>query len=129
VQHYSYSVDGQTVLGLLDHYAIKKTRWVGTSMGGLIGVTLAAGLLKNRIIHRVVNNIGPDIPAAGRDAHRLLCRTPPVYDTMAEIEARFRKKAAHRSAGIRTPLGDGWPTAHRAAPTPARSRCTMTHRS
>jgi pimeloyl-ACP methyl ester carboxylesterase len=44
---------------MLDHYGIDQTRWVGTSMGGLIGVTLAAGVLKDRITHLVINDIGP----------------------------------------------------------------------
>lgn len=91
---YSYRVYGDTASALLDHYGIKKTRWVGTSMGGLIGVTLAAGRLKERITHLVVNDIGPDIPPAGAARIASYVGTPPVYDTMAELEAWLRKNYA-----------------------------------
>src|SRR5690606_24217619 len=47
-QDYSYGSFGAIALGILDHYGIDELRWVGTSMGGLIGVTLAAGALKGR---------------------------------------------------------------------------------
>src|SRR5690606_30060455 len=33
---YSYRVFGDTAIGLLDRYGIAETRWVGTSMGGLV---------------------------------------------------------------------------------------------
>jgi pimeloyl-ACP methyl ester carboxylesterase len=64
---YSYKVFGDTALGVLDHYGIDSMRWVGTSMGGLIGVTLAADRLRGRITHLVINDVGPDIPVAGTD--------------------------------------------------------------
>ena len=64
---YSYRVFGETAIGILDHYGIGDLRWVGTSMGGLIGVTLAAGALRERITHLVINDIGTDIPAAGAE--------------------------------------------------------------
>lgn len=93
-QDYSYKLYGETALGLLDHYRIGKLRWVGTSMGGLIGVTLAAGLLQDRITHLVVNDIGPDIPAAGAARIASYVGTPPVYETVAELEAWLRKNYA-----------------------------------
>lgn len=93
-QDYSYRLYGETALGLLEHYGIEKTRWVGTSMGGLIGVTLAAGVLNDRITHLVVNDIGPDIPAAGASRIATYVGTPPVYDTVAELEAWLRKNYA-----------------------------------
>lgn len=88
---YSYASFGSIASAILDHYGIGTTRWVGTSMGGLIGVTLAAGRLKGRITHLVVNDIGPDIPAAGAERIASYVGTPPVYDTVAELEAWLRK--------------------------------------
>lgn len=93
-QDYSYRLYGETALGLFDHYGIREARWVGTSMGGLIGVTLAAGVLKGRITHLVVNDVGPDIPAAGAARIASYVGTPPVYDTVAELEAWLRKNYA-----------------------------------
>ncbi len=91
---YSYKLYGQTALGHFDYYGFGKVRWVGTSMGGLIGVTLAASLLKDRITHLVVNDVGPDIPAAGATRIASYVGTPPVYDTVAELEAWLRKNYA-----------------------------------
>ncbi|MCO5155781.1 MAG: alpha/beta hydrolase [Aquamicrobium sp.] len=91
---YSYATFGRVAEGLLAHHGIDRLCWVGTSMGGLIGVTLAAGRLKGRITHLVINDIGPDIPAAGAERIASYVGTPPVYDTVAELEAWLRANYA-----------------------------------
>jgi len=91
---YSYATFGDTAVGLLDHYGIDRLRWVGTSMGGLIGVTLAGRRLKERITHLVINDIGPDIPEAGTGRIAAYVGNPPVYDTVAELEAWLRANYA-----------------------------------
>lgn len=91
---YSYRSFGDTALGILDHYGIGRLRWVGTSMGGLIGVTLAAGRLRERITHLVVNDIGPDIPEAGTGRIATYVGSPPIYETVAEMDAWLRRNYA-----------------------------------
>ncbi|SMH32124.1 alpha/beta fold hydrolase [Mesorhizobium australicum] len=91
---YSYRSFGDTALGILDHYGIDRLRWIGTSMGGLIGVTLAAGRLKERISHLVINDIGPDIPEAGTGRIATYVGSPPVYETVAEMDAWLRRNYA-----------------------------------
>ena len=91
---YSYRSFGDTAIALLDHYGIGHLRWVGTSMGGLIGVTLAGGRLKDRISHLVINDIGPDIPQAGIGRIADYVGNPPVYDTVAEMGAWLRRNYA-----------------------------------
>ncbi|HEU4987664.1 MAG TPA: alpha/beta hydrolase [Rhizobiaceae bacterium] len=91
---YSYRIFGDTALAVFDHYGIDQMRWVGTSMGGLIGVTLAADRLKGRITHLVVNDVGPDIPAEGSGRIASYVGNPPVYDTISELEAWLRKNYA-----------------------------------
>jgi len=91
---YSYRVFGEIAVDMLDHYGVGDLRWVGTSMGGLVGVTLAAGALKERITHLVINDVGPDIPVAGTDRITAYVGNPPVYDTMAELEAWLRTNYA-----------------------------------
>ncbi len=91
---YSYRVFGDTALAILERYGIDRLRWVGTSMGGLIGVTLAAGRLKGRITHLVVNDIGPDIPAEGTGRIAAYVGNPPVYDSVHEMEAWLRANYA-----------------------------------
>lgn len=91
---YSYRSFGDTALGILDHYGIGRLRWIGTSMGGLIGVTLAAGRLRERITHLVVNDIGPDIPEAGTGRIATYVGSPPIYETVAEMDAWLRRNYA-----------------------------------
>jgi pimeloyl-ACP methyl ester carboxylesterase len=87
---YSYAAYGSHALAILDHYGIATTRWVGTSMGGLLGVTLAAGLLAGRISRLVVNDIGPWIPveATGRIADYV--GNPPHFDHVSELDGWLR---------------------------------------
>ncbi|TWG91392.1 pimeloyl-ACP methyl ester carboxylesterase [Mesorhizobium sp. J18] len=91
---YSYQAFGDTALAVFDHYGIDKMRWVGTSMGGLIGVTLAADRLKGRMTHLVINDIGPEIPAEGSGRIASYVGNPPVYDTVSELEAWLRRNYA-----------------------------------
>lgn len=57
--------------------------WVGTSMGGLIGMALAAQ--PNSPIRRlVINDIGPRIPAAGRRDNAAGFGSDPRFADMAE---------------------------------------------
>lgn len=93
-QDYSYATFGDTALGMLDHYGVDALRWVGTSMGGLIGMTLAGGRLKGRITHLVANDIGPDIPKAGADRIIDYVGNPPVYETVGEMETWLRTNYA-----------------------------------
>jgi pimeloyl-ACP methyl ester carboxylesterase len=91
---YSYRVFGDIALDLLGHYGASSLGWIGTSMGGLIGVTLAAGRLKGRITRLVVNDIGPEIPASGSSRIATYVGTPPVFGTVAELEAWLRRTYA-----------------------------------
>lgn len=91
---YSYASFGRTAEAMLDACGIKTTRWVGTSMGGLLGVTLAAGSLAERITHLVINDIGPDIPAAGVERITDYVGNPPKVATVTELEAWLRRSYA-----------------------------------
>ncbi|MCB1381396.1 MAG: alpha/beta hydrolase [Notoacmeibacter sp.] len=91
---YSYATFGTHALAILDHYGADTLRWVGTSMGGLIGVTLAAGRLKGRMTHLVVNDIGPAIPESATGRIASYVGNPPVFDTMAELETWLRTNYA-----------------------------------
>lgn len=88
---YSYAAYGEDARAILDFFGIERLRWVGTSMGGLLGVTLAAGALKERITHLVVNDIGPSIPESATTRIAAYVGAPPTFDTMQELEAWFRQ--------------------------------------
>ncbi len=84
---YTFDVYGQMTLAMLEHYGIETLRWVGTSMGGLLGITLAAGPLKQRISHLVINDVGPDIPVDGAKRIADYVGNPPTFDTVTEYQA------------------------------------------
>lgn len=91
---YSYRAYGDTALAMLDHYGIATLRWLGTSMGGLMGVTLAGGRLKERITHLVINDIGPEAARDGLGRIAAYVGNPPVHATMREFEDWLRRTYA-----------------------------------
>src|SRR3954471_4927328 len=65
VRDYCFAHYEQLAIGLLDQLGIERVHWLGTSMGGALGLRLAAGPLKGRIRRLVLNDIGPRLaPAA-----------------------------------------------------------------
>ncbi|SFH82796.1 alpha/beta fold hydrolase [Modicisalibacter xianhensis] len=63
---YLYERYMQVALALLDHYRLTSVAWLGTSMGGLLGMLLAASELGHRRIERlVINDVGPEIEQEG----------------------------------------------------------------
>ncbi|MWB76895.1 alpha/beta fold hydrolase [Pseudooceanicola sp. 216_PA32_1] len=47
---------------LLDHYGFEQAAWLGTSMGGMIGMRLASGPHADRLSCLLINDIGPEVP-------------------------------------------------------------------
>ncbi len=75
--------------------------WVGTSMGGLIGMGLA-GLPFDRMRRLVLNDVGPFIPAAALVRIRdYLSAAPTQFADLAALEAQLR--TVHKPFG---PLTD-----------------------
>lgn len=50
-------------LALMDELELDAVNWLGTSMGGLVGMGLAA-LHPQRLEHLIINDVGPEIPKA-----------------------------------------------------------------
>jgi pimeloyl-ACP methyl ester carboxylesterase len=75
---------------LVDALGIARLRWIGTSMGGAIGMKTAAGALKDRISHLVLNDIGPKVADAAVARIRSYAGNPPRFATVSELEAYFR---------------------------------------
>jgi len=68
--------------------------WVGTSLGGLIGMVLAA-LPGSPIRRIVINDIGPYLPWAGlRRLGSYLDEAPKSFETIDEAEGYFRRVLA-----------------------------------
>ena len=77
-------------LSLLDQLGITDCLWLGTSMGGAIGLKAAAGSLRGRIRRLVLNDIGPQLAEPAVQRIRSYAGNPPDFSTMAELEAFFR---------------------------------------
>ncbi len=77
-------------VSLLDQLGIAQCRWLGTSMGGAIGLKAAGGRLRGRITRLVLNDIGPQLAAPAVQRIRAYAGSPPAFDSIAELEGFFR---------------------------------------
>ena len=97
---------------LVEQLGFETVRWVGTSMGGLIGMVVAT-VLKQRMSHLVLNDVGPAIAPGAVDRILTYAGNPPAFATLPELEQYFRT--------IYAPFGiasdEGW---RRLAETSAR---------
>ncbi len=75
---------------LLDHYRIDRTAWIGTSMGGLIGMRMASGPLADRLSSLIINDIGPELPQEAIDRILLYAAELPIFDWASEAETWLR---------------------------------------
>ena len=102
--------------------------WVGTSMGGLIGMVLAAG--QPQLIRRLVlNDIGPFVPMAALQQLRTYVGVNPQFANLDEAETYLR--SIHAGFG---PLSDfamapAHPRQRGRGGRRRRPRCIMIRRS
>lgn len=84
VGHYA-----EIALGLMDHYRMDTAAWLGTSMGGAIGMYLAAGASSDRISCLVLNDIGPEVPNDAIARIVQYVSDPPVFMSFYEADKWF----------------------------------------
>ncbi|MGB1005532.1 MAG: alpha/beta fold hydrolase, partial [Thalassobaculaceae bacterium] len=87
---YNFARYGDIAGDLLDHLGLDRVAWVGTSMGGSLGIYLAGGALRARIDRLVINDIGPELPAAAAERIATYVGAPPSFARVSELEAYFR---------------------------------------
>lgn len=75
---------------LIARMGLETVDWVGTSMGGLIGMTLAAQP-GNPVRRLVLNDIGPFLPEAAIKAVQDSTRDPDTYESLEALEQRLRE--------------------------------------
>jgi pimeloyl-ACP methyl ester carboxylesterase len=75
---------------LVDQLDLARFHWVGTSMGGAIGMVCAAGPLHGRIERLVLNDIGPKTADAAIARIRSYAGNPAAFDTVGELQQYFR---------------------------------------
>ena len=87
---YNLAFYERLALSLVDQLGIERMHWLGTSMGGAIGLRAAAGSLRGRIERLVINDIGPTLPQAFVDRMLAYAGHPPAFATVTELEQYFR---------------------------------------
>ncbi|MEX2202025.1 MAG: alpha/beta hydrolase [Dongiaceae bacterium] len=90
---YNYGQYQQDMLALIDHLRPTALDWVGTSMGGLIGMMLAArpGTPIRRL---AINDIGPYLPRAALQRLSEYVGLDPLFEDMDAVERYLRKVMA-----------------------------------
>jgi pimeloyl-ACP methyl ester carboxylesterase len=91
-RHYVFAQYCADMVAIIAATGATEVDWVGSSLGGLIGMALAAH--PNSPIRRlVVNDIGPTVPAmAGYEIGRRLLATPASFPSLEAAERYFRTK-------------------------------------
>ncbi|MFV0679726.1 alpha/beta fold hydrolase [Ottowia sp.] len=89
---------------LLEQLNVQQCHWVGTSMGGAIGMVGASGYfepeLKKRIRSLVLNDNAPQLAQPAIERIKAYAGQPPAFATVAELEAFFR--TAYKPYGFLT---------------------------
>jgi pimeloyl-ACP methyl ester carboxylesterase len=97
---YGYPQYMADMTALIAKLGVASVDWVGTSMGGIIGMMLAAQ--PNSPIRRLVlNDVGPFIPKAALERIAGYVGLDPTFDSVGDLEAHLRK--VHEPFG---PLSD-----------------------
>tara|TARA_B100000315_G_scaffold251336_1_gene285970 strand:- start:1220 stop:2065 length:846 start_codon:yes stop_codon:yes gene_type:complete len=88
---YRFKVYSAIAQELVDRLRLDKIRWIGSSMGGSLGMILAGGVLKDRISHLVLDDIGPEIPLATIQTVANAREEAPFFSTVQELADYFRE--------------------------------------
>jgi pimeloyl-ACP methyl ester carboxylesterase len=89
-KEYCLAFYGELAVGLMDALGVRAAHWLGTSMGGALGIHLAAGALQGRIRRMVLNDIGPKLGDAAVERIRAYAGNPPQFETVSQLEQYFR---------------------------------------
>ncbi|MBN9565434.1 MAG: alpha/beta hydrolase [Alphaproteobacteria bacterium] len=91
--HYNipqYMSDCNALIARLD---VPHVDWIGTSMGGLIGMSIAS-MTGSPIRRLVINDVGPFIPSSALEYIHAYCQKDPVFKQFEEAYAFFKKQYA-----------------------------------
>jgi pimeloyl-ACP methyl ester carboxylesterase len=84
------------IQGVIGHLGLKEVHWVGTSMGGLLGMLLAS-TPSHRVASLVMNDIGAYVPLDALQAIARNLEGPARFVSLDEVEAHMRH--THREWG------------------------------
>lgn len=89
-QDYCFDAYAQLAAEVADAMGFRTMRWLGTSMGGALGIRVAATTLAGRITKLAINDIGPTFPEAPYERIKAYVGKPPEFRTVSELEAYFK---------------------------------------
>ena len=89
-QEYCLDFYARIALDLIGQLGVESMHWLGTSMGGALGLRLAAGALRGRVRRLLLNDIGPKLAEVAVTRIRSYAGNPPQFDRVSELEAYFR---------------------------------------
>lgn len=89
-EDYGYPLYCSSMAALIAHLRADQVDWVGTSMGGLIGMMLAYQS-KTPIRRLIVNDVGPFIPKAALERIGAYVGSSPRFASIDEVEAYMRQ--------------------------------------
>lgn len=88
--HYSFEQYIADMTALIARVGAEQIDWIGTSMGGLIGMILAS--MPNSPIRRLIlNDVGPQIPAKGMARLAKYAGNDPDFESPEEAKMYFKK--------------------------------------
>lgn len=92
--HYHYGSYVQDCLAVLDNFHLRQVEWVGTSMGGIIGMMIAASY-PGRVKKLVLNDIGSFLGKSALERiYKYVCALPEVFSSRAAAEHYLRENFA-----------------------------------
>jgi pimeloyl-ACP methyl ester carboxylesterase len=90
---YAFPTYITALTAMLAHARVDRVAWVGTSMGGLLGMLIAAQR-GSPVTRLVVNDIGPVIEPAALARIAGYVGLDPVFESFAALEAHIREVSA-----------------------------------
>jgi pimeloyl-ACP methyl ester carboxylesterase len=89
-REYCLDFYARIAMSLVRQLDLERFHWLGTSMGGALGLRLAADGLRGRIRRLVLNDIGPQLGEHAVQRIRTYAGSPAQFDRVSELEAYFR---------------------------------------
>lgn len=99
-EHYSYVTYMADCVAFMDNFHMRHVSWIGTSMGGIIGMMIAA-MHPRRIKRMVLNDIGAFIPKTGlTDIMSYVGEASHSFSSHEDAERQLQKMVT--SFGLKT---------------------------
>jgi pimeloyl-ACP methyl ester carboxylesterase len=90
--HYLYAHYREVAVAVLDHFELESVPWLGTSMGGLLGMMLAAEPdTAARIERLIVNDVGPELDPDGLAELASYFGVPHHFQRFSDLETELRR--------------------------------------